>query len=65
MSYEPQQPRPDYRSQGPTGRGGPDPRGQQPPQGGGYGQGPHGQQYAQGGPCLLYTSDAADDAPRV
>ena len=50
MSYEPQQPRPDYRSQGPTCRGGPDPRGQQPPQGGGYGQGPHGQQYAQGGP---------------
>ncbi|MGX0887673.1 uncharacterized protein ACUW97_002104 [Kocuria rhizophila] len=33
MSYEPQQPRPDYRSQGPTGPGGPDPRGQQPPQG--------------------------------
>ena len=52
MSYEPQQPRPDYRSQGPTGPGGPDPRSQQPPQGGGYGQGPHGQQYAQGGPYV-------------
>lgn len=50
MSYEPQQPRPDYRSQGPTGPGGPDPRGQQYAQGGPHAQGPNGYRAGFSGP---------------